>query len=155
MSTAQQAWGKWGADDERGAVNAIGPEQVRRAVGLVRSGQIIALGQPMSPKTPVPKHRAPMQHFMDRDGGDYAAGAKRPGGFQFAEDTVVLPLQFATHVDALCHAWTDDKLYNAFPSIGTRSTTRAARCGIASRWLWLRRRRCRSSPRPACRRPPA
>ena len=130
MSTPQQAWGKWGADDERGALNAIGPEQVRRAVGLVRSGQIVVLGQPMSPKTPVPKHRAPMQHFMDRDGGDYAAGAKRPGGFQFAEDTVVLPLQFATHVDALCHAWTDDKLYNGFPSVGTRSTTRATRCGI-------------------------
>src|SRR2546429_4258662 len=130
MSTPQQAWAKWGGDDERGALNAIGPEQVRRAIGLVRSGQIVVLGHPMSPKTPVPNHRSPMQHFMDRDGGDYAAGAKRPGGFQFAEDTVVLPLQFATHVDALCHAWTDDKLYNGFPSVGTRSTTRATRCGI-------------------------
>lgn len=130
MSTPQQAWGRWGVEDERGAVNAIGPEQVRRAAGLVRSGRIVPLGQPMSPKTPVPNHRAPMQHFMDRDGGDYAAGAKRPGGFQFAEDTIVLPLQFATHVDALCHAWTDDTLYNGFPSIGTRSTTRATRCGI-------------------------
>ena len=130
MTAMQSAWGKWGAGDERGAVNAIGPEQVRRAAGLVRTGQIVPLGQPMSPKTPVPNHRAPMQHFMERDGGDYAAGAKRPGGFQFAEDTVVMPLQFATHVDALCHAWTDDKLYNGFPSIGTRSTTRAARCGI-------------------------
>ena len=124
------AWGKWGAEDERGAVNLAGPDQVKRAVELVRSGRVISLGQPMSPKTPVPNHRAPMMHFMDRDGGDYAAGAKRPGGFQFAEDTVVMPLQFATHVDALCHAWTDDKLYNGFPSVGTRSTTRAARCGI-------------------------
>ena len=37
-----------------------------------------------------------MQHFMQRDGGDYAAGGKRPGGFQFAEDTVVIALQFGT-----------------------------------------------------------
>ena len=126
----QQAWGRFGADDERGAVNLITPEAVRRAAGLVRTGQVIPLGQPISPRTPVPRHRAPMQHFMDRDGGDYAAGGKRPGGFQFAEDTVVMPLQFATHVDALCHAWSDDQLYNGFPSTGTRSTTRATRCGI-------------------------
>lgn len=126
----QGAWGRWGGDDERGALNLIDAEHVKRAAALVRTGRVISLGQPMSPRTPVPPHRAPMQHFMGRDGGDYAAGAKRPaGGFQFAEDTVVLPLQFGTHIDALCHAWHDDHLYNGFPSTGIRSTTGAARCG--------------------------
>src|SRR4051794_20233631 len=67
---------------------------------------------------------------MGRDGGDYAAGARRPGGFQFAEDTVVLPLHIGTHIDALCHAWYDDALYNGFPGSGTRSTSGATRCGI-------------------------
>ncbi len=109
------AWGQWGAEDERGALNFVGSEQVRQAVGLVRSGRVISLAQPLSERTPVPGHRASMQHFMGRDGGDYAAGGKRPGGFQFAEDTVVLPLHFGTHIDALCHAWYDDKLYNGFP----------------------------------------
>jgi len=127
---AQEAWGRWGADDERGALNLIGPEQVRAATALVRTGEVISLAQPLSPKTPVPAHRAPMSHFMGRDGGDYAAGAKRPAGFQFAEDTIVLPLQFGTHVDALCHAWHDDQLYNGFPSTVIRSTTGAAKCGI-------------------------
>lgn len=127
----QEAWGRWGPDDERGALNLVGPEQVKRAAALVRTGRVISLAQPFSPRTPVPRHRAPMQHFMGRDGGDYAAGAKRPaGGFQFAEDTVVLPLQFGTHIDALCHAWHDDQLYNGFPSTGIRSTTGAARCGV-------------------------
>ena len=41
-----------------------------------------------------------------------------------------MALQFGTHIDALCHAWHDDKLYNGFSSHGTRSTTRAARCGV-------------------------
>ncbi|HTO51258.1 MAG TPA: cyclase family protein [Burkholderiales bacterium] len=127
---AEQAWGKWGAEDERGALNHIAAEQVRHAAGLVRTGRVMSLAQPLSERTPVPGHRAPMLHFMGRDGGDYAAGGKRPGGFQFAEDTVVLPLHFGTHIDALCHAWYDDKLYNGFPSTGTRSTTGAARCGI-------------------------
>jgi kynurenine formamidase len=127
---AKEAWGRWGGEDERGALNLAGREEAKRAAGLVRTGQVISLAQPLSPKTPVPGHRAPMQHFMGRDGGDYAAGAKRPGGFQFAEDTLVLPLHFGTHIDALCHAWHDDQLYNGFPSAGIRSTTGAARCAI-------------------------
>ncbi len=127
---SQEAWGRWGAEDERGALNLIGPGQVQRAAGLVRTGQVVSLAQPLSPRTPVPKHRAGIQHFMGRDGGDYAAGARRPGGFQFAEDTVILPLHIGTHIDALCHAWCDDCLYNGFPGQGTRSTTGALRCGV-------------------------
>ena len=126
----REAWHRWGAADERGALNHIGGEQVRDAAALVQSGEVLSLAQPLSPRTPVPRHRAGLQHFMGRDGGDYAAGARRPGGFQFAEDTVVLPLHFGTHVDALCHAWYDDALYNGFPGAGTRSTTAAAHCGI-------------------------
>ncbi len=127
---AREAWGRWGAEDEVGAPNLIGPEQVRLAVSLVRSGQVISLSQPISGRTPVPKHRAGVMHFMGRDGGDYAAGAKRPGGFQFAEDTVILPLHVGTHIDALCHAWCDDHLYNGFPDGTVRSTTGARRCGV-------------------------
>jgi kynurenine formamidase len=127
---AEEAWGRWGKDDERGALNHIGANEVLRAARLVKTGRVVSLAQPLSPETPVPNHRGPMQHFMQRDGGDYAVGAKRPGGFQFAEDTVVMALQFGTHIDALCHAWHDDQLYNGFSSHGTRSTTRAARCGV-------------------------
>lgn len=123
-------WGRWGDADERGALNHIDAAAVRRAAGLVRSGQVVGLAQPLSPKTPIPAHRAGIQHFLGRDGGDYAAGARRPGGFQFAEDTVIMPLHIGTHIDALCHAWYDDQLYNGFPGAGTRSTTGATRCGI-------------------------
>ncbi len=127
---SQDNWNRWGPEDERGALNHIGPSQVQHAASLVRSGQVLSLAQPLSPRTPVPQHRAGVQHFMGRDGGDYAAGARQPGGFQFAEDTVVLPLHIGTHIDALCHAWYDDTLYNGFPGSGTRSTTGATRCGI-------------------------
>jgi kynurenine formamidase len=127
---SREAWHRWGEDDERGALNHIGAAQVRAAAALVRTGQVLGLAQPLSALTPVPPHRAGVQHFLGRDGGDYAAGARRPGGFQFAEDTVVLPLHIGTHIDALCHAWYDDALYNGFPGSGTRSTTGATRCGI-------------------------
>ncbi len=126
----KESWNRWGETDERGALNHIAAEQVRDAAALVQSGQVLSLAQPLSPRTPVPQHRAGVQHFMGRDGGDYAAGARKPGGFQFAEDTVVMPLHIGTHIDALCHAWYDDALYNGFPGNGTRSTTGANHCGI-------------------------
>ena len=127
---AREFWGRWGAEDEAGAPNLIGPDQVRLAAGLVRTGRVFSLAQPISGRTPVPAHRPGVSHFMGRDGGDYAAGAKRPGGFQFAEDTVVLPLHLGTHMDALCHAWCDDCLYNGWPGNTVRSTTGALRCGV-------------------------
>ena len=130
-SVTQNAWARWGVDDERGALNLIGPDEVKRASMLVRTGEVLRLAQLLSSKTPVPSHRCGLQHFMGRDGGDYAvAGSKRPGGFQFAEDSVVMPLHIGTHVDALCHAWYDDKLYNGFPGDTIRSTTGAMRLGV-------------------------
>ena len=128
---SQDAWNRWGPDDERGALNHIGADEVKRAAALVKTGEVLRLAQLLSSKTPVPSHRCGLQHFMGRDGGDYAvADSKRPGGFQFAEDTVVMPLHIGTHVDALCHAWYDDKLYNGYLGDSIRSTTGAMRLGV-------------------------
>lgn len=124
------AWGRWGPEDEAGSLNLIGPEQVKRAAGLVQTGQVIRLAQPLSHKTPVPRHRSGLQHFMGRDGGDYAAGAKRPGGFSFAEDTVIMPLHIGTHIDALCHAWCEEKMFNNYRETTMRSTTGATKLGV-------------------------
>ena len=130
LNERPNAWGRWGAEDEAGALNLIGPEKVKRAAGLVRTGQVVRLAQLLSHKTPVPRHRAGLQHFMGRDGGDYAAGAKRPGGFQFAEDTVVMPLHIGTHIDALCHAWCDSRMFNNYREETMRSTSGATRLGV-------------------------
>ena len=127
---SQEAWNRWGPDDERGALNFIGPAEVKRATALVQTGEVLRLAQLLSSKTPVPSHRCGLQHFMVRDGGDYAiAGSRRPGGFQVAEDTVVMPLHMGTHIDALCHAWYDDKLYNGYLGDTIRSNG-AARLGV-------------------------
>lgn len=127
---AKEAWGRWGERDERGALNLIGPAEVRHAVSLVAKGEVFNLAQPISARMMIPPHRPGVMHFMGRDGGDYAAGARRPGGFQFSEDTLVLPLHLGTHIDGLCHAWYDDALYNGFPGNSVRSTTGAMHCGV-------------------------
>lgn len=114
---------------ERGALARNGPEAVRAALGLARAGQVINLGMPLGPQTPVPEHRHGLVRFMNRDGGDYAAGARRPGGFQFAEDTVLMPTHIGTHIDALAHVWHDGVLYGGHPQETIRSTTGAQHCG--------------------------
>ena len=104
-------WGRWGDGDEAGAVNLIGAGETVRAAAQVTRGEVISLAQPISTAMAVPKHRPGVMHFMGRDGGDYAAGQSRKGGFQFSDDTVVLPTHSGTHLDALCHCWYDDALY--------------------------------------------
>lgn len=128
---AEESWKRWGADDERGALNLIGPEQTRHAVSLVRSGVTMSLAQPLSGKMAAPPARFRPAHFMGRDGGDYGPGARAPGGFQFADDTVMLPLHLGTHIDCLCHVWYGDKLYNGFDGHAVRSTG-SLRCDAAS-----------------------
>ena len=127
---SRNAWGRWGETDEIGALNLVGPSEVLAATGLVRQGRVVSLAQPLSKKTPVPSNRTGLLHFMDRDGGDYAAGARIANGFQFADDSVVMPLHIGTHIDALCHVWTEDQLYNGHPGSGTNSTHGAKKCGV-------------------------
>lgn len=127
---SREAWGRWGSEDEVGAVNLIGCSERRGAFEQVSEGRVISLAQCLNEATPRSPHRRGLAHFMDRDGGDYAAGARRPGGFQFAEDTVILPTHSGTHIDALCHVWYEDQLYNGFSSDEIRSTSGAARCGV-------------------------
>jgi kynurenine formamidase len=53
-------------------------------------------------------------HLMLADGGDALAGAQEflPGGFQYADDAVMMPLQCGTQWDALSHVFYDGRMYN-------------------------------------------
>jgi len=47
LENSPKNWGKWGADDEVGALNYLGPGEVLSAVKLVRSGKVFTLQVPM------------------------------------------------------------------------------------------------------------
>jgi kynurenine formamidase len=109
-------WGRWGKDDQRGALNLITPERVLQACRLPRSGRVISLALPFD-------HRGPQSgfggrhnpiHVMLADGGDALAGAQDfiPGGFRYADDAVTMPLQCGTQWDSLAHVFYDGKMYN-------------------------------------------
>lgn len=122
-------WGRWGAEDEKGSLNLIDSAKVIAATSLVTSGRVISLAQPTGPTALMAPHRNQGSRFMNRDAGDYALGARSPGGFRFAEDTVLMSTHSGTHVDALSHVWEGDSLYNEHSPAAIRSTTGAQKLG--------------------------
>jgi kynurenine formamidase len=106
-------WGRWGDDDEKGAVNLITPERVAAAAQLVKRGAIFDLGIPFDGNGPQPGGgRINPVRLMSETGQDQ----EYPGAFHYADDFVFMPLQAASQWDGLAHVFYDDQLYNGFPS---------------------------------------
>ena len=132
-------WGRWGEEDQRGALNLLTGDVVRAATGAVRQGRVLSLSLPIKGSTsssvaetvPHLKGRPLPQHFMSVDGADYEAGVKLPaGGRGIADDALLLsPHGTTNHMDALCHMWTGKQIYNGHASSRIRSYG-ATRCGM-------------------------
>ena len=76
-------WGRWGKDDERGALNFITDKKRAAAAKLVQSGEIVSLAQPLA-TIPGPDNPTPVTHLVAQSGHDahdaaYRGTAKRPG----------------------------------------------------------------------------
>jgi kynurenine formamidase len=108
------AWGRWGPDDESGAVNSLTADDVRAAAALVRRGAVFSLSLPMDRSGPqgAGSGRTNPEHLMVRDGGDIAASDRGMAGVDYTDDVLHTPLQAATHWDALCHVFFRGRTYN-------------------------------------------
>jgi len=113
-------WGRWGKEDQRGALNFITPEKRAAAARLAQSGEIVSMSLPLSTKT-TPENPQPVQHMMLHAGGNAIASldyfAIAPHGMAF------------THLDALCHVFWQGKMYNGFSS-GEVGRFGARKCAI-------------------------
>ena len=86
-------WGRWGKDDELGALNLITPEKRRQAAALVKQGISVSLAK---------SDRGLIQHQFRKPTGEFFAGSYQLPGHNDNQ----------THIDALCHIWYDGKAYN-------------------------------------------
>ena len=107
-------WGRWGADDQRGTLNLIDAEAVRRGAATVRRGVSFGLSIPMDEHGPqtgrILGRKNPMLTMLQ---ASFAfSGDDRD--FATSDDEVVTGTQSATHWDALAHAGYDGTLYNGF-----------------------------------------
>lgn len=121
-------WGRWGAEDERGTLNFVTPEKVRRAAACVRRGEVFSLGLSFGVEGPQIGQggRVNPLHLMSAVGAGYGPD---PEGFRYNDDVVVMPLQCATQWDSLAHVYYGGQLYNGFPA-STTTAAGAARNGI-------------------------
>jgi kynurenine formamidase len=97
-------WGRWGRDDQRGAVNLITPAKRVEAARLVRSGRSVSLSR-LFPKEPGPNNAFPAQHYM-------RTLPRGRGGFAADYYGIFYHGVASTHIDALCHTWDEHGMWN-------------------------------------------
>lgn len=140
LESSPKNWGKWGPDDEVGALNYLDGAQVLRGVAAVRSGKTFTLAIPMANPQgdPLWPGRLPAQRYNVLDRGDFVSGAGPaiPGGNEYADDIMVIYNQGSSQVDALGHVWYGDELYNGYPAETTaRILDKASILPIAERGI--------------------
>ena len=119
LKDAPKNWGRWGANDEIGALNFLTSAEVLRGVRAVKSGKVFTLGVPVARPQGDPLYPSRSQPIrtMARDKGHYIArpgDSRFPGGLEYADDVIIMYLQGTTQYDALGHVWYGDKLYNGY-----------------------------------------
>ncbi len=132
-------WGKWGKDDERGALNYITERKRAQAAKLVQSGDTVSAALPLA-VTPAPDNPNPVTHLMVQAGTDAHHQALPYAGDYFA----IAPHGLAnTHLDALCHVFWQNKMYNGFDAaeVGSHGARKCpitvTRDGVISRGVLL------------------
>ena len=113
-------WGRWGDDDQRGALNYLTDEHTRSASRLVAGGETLSLAHDLG-TDPLPEHPFPVQHHMLASGD--ALDANGIPGYEAARDHLSLDIHglYTTHVDALSHMFVRGEMYGGRPASDVRS----------------------------------
>ncbi len=115
---------KWGAGDERGAANHMGPETLIKAARLIQAGRMIELGQVLRSSMPLGARHFDL--YMKPTGPP--AGSNRRAS---NEELVVAEMgQVGTQFDGFAHQTIGDSLYNCFDLHETMTRTGFTRLGV-------------------------
>ncbi len=113
-------WGRWGADDEAGALNLITPERRRAAAACAVAGETVSCAREL-PVIPSVENPNPALHMMLVAGDDCVL----PGiGLETTMDFVGVAFHgmATSHIDALCHVFVNGQMYNGFAADEVKST---------------------------------
>ena len=102
MMTQLSNWGRWGKDDQRGALNLITPAKRKQAAALVREGISVSLAHDFSNGKAVDNTR-PLEYTMTLN---------EPVAME--ELRIFYHGLTYAHMDAMCHARYKGKAYNGF-----------------------------------------
>jgi Putative cyclase len=100
-------WGRWGKDDEMGAMNLITPATRKQAVSLVKEGASFSLARDAEKEKAV-DNPAPFGHHMTK------TGINNPGSSSGDTFTISHHGYAHTHMDSLCHFFYKGKMFNGY-----------------------------------------
>jgi len=115
MFDAVSNWGRWGDDDERGALHLLDARHRAHAASLVQSGRSVSLAQDITTE-PTPQTPEPAEHRMLACGDDrHSSGIP---GYEASRDAFGTDVHGMgiTHLDALCHMFVDGRMFNGAPA---------------------------------------
>ena len=135
-------WGRWGDDDQRGALNLITEKSVLAAAALVKTGTVVSCALEL-PVVPSIENPTPAQHMM-LIAGDSLDATGVPG-LETSLDYVGVAFHgmAVSHIDALCHVFVGGQMYNGRPATDVKSigalfnSIEAAFGGIVGRGVLL------------------
>ena len=121
---AVKNWGRWGPDDERGALNWLTPERRAAAARGVRDGAVVSCARELMTQAGIDNPN-PAQHMMLM-AGDARDGAGVPD-LEASMDYLGVACHgmAVSHIDALCHVAWDGELYNGRPFASSLSAAGA------------------------------
>jgi kynurenine formamidase len=110
---AVSTWGRWGENDQRGALNELTPKRIAAAARLVRDGVGVSLSLAMSTQAAA-DNPEPAVHRMVLP--EASGAGSRP--LQFFKDFVGANYhnEGHSHIDAFCHVAYEGSLYNGAPA---------------------------------------
>ncbi len=108
-SDAARCPSKWGAGDQRGAGNHMGPQSVLKAARLIKTGEVFELGHVLSPSMPLSAGRR--FELLTKPTAPPAGTNQRASN----EELVVAEIgQVGTQFDGFAHQTHGDSFYNCF-----------------------------------------
>jgi kynurenine formamidase len=106
---AVSTWGRWGEQDQRGALNELTPERVAAAARLVRDGVSVSLSLPLNTQFAADNPEPALHRMALPETPDGGAGS-----LQFFKDFVGSDYHNDghSHIDAFCHVAYEGSFYN-------------------------------------------
>src|SRR5262249_1307152 len=114
MMTSLSNWGRWGREDQLGALNLITPTKRREAAALVTEGITISLAHNLI-KVEIDAPPAFVHRKIGLPKADAITGAMDEYSVRYHGFT-------QTHLDGLCHLIYKGKMYNGFPATEVTAT---------------------------------